>query len=78
MAEFKMEFENGDAKDLNKDGVFQGNGAEKNEEIKNCKNCNWIGTMNAFVKHLRKKSICASKYDMQVVLAEQDQQKATL
>ena len=46
-----------EAKDQNKDGVFEGNGAVKNEEIKNCKNCNWIGEMNAFVKHLRKKSI---------------------
>ena len=29
MAEFKMEFENGEAKDQ-KDGVFEGNGAVRN------------------------------------------------
>ena len=75
MAEFKIEFENVGAKDQIKDVGFEANGGVRNEEIVNCNNCNWMGKMNAFIKHLREKLICGSKYDMQIVLAEQDQPK---
>jgi hypothetical protein len=61
-----MELDNDLVKDLNTDEVLKWN-----EEIMNCKKCNWLGKIIALESHLRKKS--KSKYDMQFVLAEQDQ-----
>ena len=62
-------------KDQNEAVVMKKTGVVDNEEIINCKNCDWVGKRNALLKHLRMKSICTSMYDMQSVYAEQDQLK---
>ena len=48
---------------------------QENEEKVNCKNCGWVGSRNAILKHLRMKQICTTKYDMQSVYDEQNVKK---
>ena len=40
-----------------------------------CRNCHWKGKRNALLKHLRMKLICATFYDIDVLKAEQEEDK---
>ena len=41
-----------------------------NEDKEKCRNCKWIGKKNALLKHLRMKSLCKSKYNMNSLYIE--------
>ena len=55
--------------------LFKASNVSRSEEIISCKMCNWNGKRIEFLKHLRMKSICAARYDMQFLVSEQGQLK---
>ena len=55
--------------------LFKASNVSRSEEIICCKMCNWNGKRIEFLKHLRRKSTCGARYDMQALVSEQGQLK---
>ena len=70
MENIKSQMDEGDGTEL-----FKANNVARSEEVIHCKTCNWKGKRIEFLKHLRMKSICAARYDMQALVSEQGQLK---